>query len=116
MTLREQLEAWLEWCDRNEEDMGGGKYLTPTEVRDMLKTEPTPTVTAEQVEYGVYLYGDSTFYKVNPPTQENADRELALCGEPGEVVTVYVGRQMQNAANHARRKALSVSGDKEVKS
>ena len=49
MTLREQLEAWLEWCDRDEEDMGGGKYLTPTEVRDMLKEGSTQTVTAEQV-------------------------------------------------------------------
>lgn len=36
MTLRDDLERWLEYVDSDPEDMGGGKYLTPNEVRRIL--------------------------------------------------------------------------------
>ena len=36
MTLRSDLERWLEYVDSDPEDMGGGKYLTPNEVRLIL--------------------------------------------------------------------------------
>lgn len=59
-------------------------------------------VPAEDAEYGIYIYGDSQLYSVEPPTRENAERELRLVGAPGEVVSTEVGEKMQNAANHAR--------------
>lgn len=55
--------------------------------------------------FGVYLYEEAQFRHVDPSTHENAERELVLVGEPGEVVTETTGMKMQNAANHVRRVA-----------
>ena len=75
---------------------------------------PAPQVGETVEEWGIYIYADSRLYRVDPSTRESAEREQALLGEASEVVTVGVGEQMQNAANHARHNAMTPTPDVDV--
>lgn len=48
MTLRSDLERWLEYVDSDPEDMGGGKYLTPNEVRLILARDADQAPTDDE--------------------------------------------------------------------
>ena len=76
--------------------------LTDRQIDAWLTAHDAEVARAAAEEWGVYIYGDSRLYRVNPPTEAEARRESGLVAEPNQPVPVSVGLLMQNAVNHAR--------------
>jgi hypothetical protein len=64
-------------------------------------------------EWGVYSEREGNFYRVQPPTYENAAHEAELVGEAHRPVLKTLGAELSNAWNHGRRAALGGGGHAE---
>ncbi|KQO98577.1 hypothetical protein [Leifsonia sp. Leaf264] len=63
-------------------------------------------------EWVVYNWANGTRYLVDGGTQENAEKEAALCDHDHQAQPAETARLLSNAFNHGRHKGVREAGDR----